>query len=98
MSEIEEIRRLERELNEKKEALNKKQSNCEHEWLDTKYDPEEILIQYCTGGYEGTGVDKWPKTAYRKGKKDRWSRTCEKCGKVEYSYVQKATRYEPYFK
>jgi hypothetical protein len=97
-NEIEEIQRLERELHEKKRILASKQNTCNHEWSDVKYDPEEILEEYLTGGYSGSGVDKWPNTAYRKVKKDRWSRTCVKCGMIEYSYEKRATKYEPYFK
>jgi hypothetical protein len=89
-----EIKRLEQALNEKKRQLQNKQQACEHEWSATKYDPEEVLEEYCTGGYEGHGVDRWPKTAYRKVPKDRWSRTCVKCGKVEYSYKKKAVKYD----
>jgi len=67
MNELEEIEQLEIELREKKARLQNKQSVCNHEWTEVKYDPEEILVQYCTGEYEGRGVDRWPKTAYRKG-------------------------------
>jgi hypothetical protein len=97
MDEIEEIKRLEYELQQKKAALLDKQTNCTHEWTEVKYDPEIVREEYCTGGYEGKGVDRWPRTAYRTIQKDRWSRTCLKCGKVEYAYEKKPVKYEPYF-
>ena len=94
MDELEEIKQLERELHEKKASLQNKQAVCSHIWAEVKYDPEEVLVQYRTGGYEGSGVDKWPETAYRKDKKDRWSRTCKICGKVEYGYKTEVVKHE----
>ena len=94
MDEITEIEQLERELQEKKARLQNKQATCNHEWADVKYDPEDVLVQYCTGNYVGGGVDTWPETAYRKEKKDRWSRTCKRCGKIEYGYKKELNKRE----
>lgn len=94
MNELEEIQQLERELRQRRSRLQNKQASCSHEWTEVKYDPEDILVQYCTGEYEGRGVDRWPKTAYRKDKKDRWSRTCKNCGKVEYGYKKDVVKRE----
>ena len=39
------ISRLEREINEKKEYLENIHRNCPHQWGETRYTPEEILIE-----------------------------------------------------
>ena len=39
----------------------------------------------------------WPKSSFRDSYKNRWSRICKKCGKIEYTYEQKAVKYEPKF-
>lgn len=97
MNELDEIKQLEIELREKKARLQNKQTVCNHEWTEVKYDPEEIMVQYSSGGYEGSGVDIWPKTAYRKDKNDRWSRACRICGKVEYGYKKEVVNRELIF-
>ena len=94
MTREEEIRaRHEREL---KELLNE-QKNCNHEWNEVKFDPE-IVKEPASYEYEGTGVDKWPVvTSWKEVKIPRWSRTCKKCGKTEYTKEQVPVKYEPKF-
>ena len=44
------------------------------------------------------GSDYMPElVGFTEKKVDRWSRTCKKCGKVEYTKEQKAIKYEPNF-
>ena len=77
--------------------LRRRQNNCTHSWGETKYDPE--FKEEPTGyEYEGAGSDRWPvATGYRKVEVKRWSRTCTKCGKVEYTKDVVATAYAPKF-
>lgn len=88
---------LKREYESKLSALRREQSNCNHEWGEVKYDPEIKREPY---GYRivTQGSDVWgePK-GYRDVEHKRWSRTCKKCGKVEYTKEQVATKYEPKF-
>lgn len=86
-------RRYEAELAE----LHREQRSCVHEWGPVQYDPEIKKEPY---GYriEHQGVDMWPvPEGYRDVAHDRWSRTCKKCGKVEYTTEQRPTKMEPYF-
>lgn len=80
-------RRMERllaEVREEQQAME----NCGHDWNDAIYDPEDIRIPYGQKNV-GKGVDIWfEPEGYRDGKKDRWSRECKKCGKIEYTYTQ----------
>ena len=97
MSEIDEIKRLEAELYEKKRALQLKQLNCNHQWGKVKYDPEE----YKEAHYShliAHGSDPEPVYTYSTAYKDRWNRICPICGKVEYTYEKRPTVCEPYFK
>jgi len=96
-NEIEEIQRLERDLSKKKELLNNKQNTCPHEWTETKYDPEPYR-RAIFSHYIPHGSDPEPVYNYVDDKKDRWSRTCLKCGKVEYTDVKRAVKEEPYFR
>ena len=51
---------------------------------NAKYDPEEIQEPVYETRWQG--VDCYPAlVGFRPVKKDRWSRTCKKCGKVEYA-------------
>lgn len=44
------------------------------------------------------GSDYMPElVGFTEKKIDRWSRTCKKCGKVEYTKEQQAVKYEPKF-
>lgn len=78
------IDRLNRELNDAKNQ----QQNCSHTWSETKSDPESTFrmevrpgdFSECHGSDYYPAFDKVPVT------KQRWSRTCQKCGKTEYTY------------
>lgn len=93
MTREEEMRaRHERELRE----LLDEQKNCNHEWNEIKFDPEIVKEPRYETRWQG--VDCWPEiVGYTEKKVDRWSRTCKKCGKVEYTKEQKAVKYEPNF-
>lgn len=68
--------------------IKREQECCKHEWEEVKYEPEqkeifrEVLVQ--------KGVDSWYTTEGTGEYKtvDRWSRTCAKCGKKQYTYEQ----------
>jgi hypothetical protein len=97
MNNKEEIKRREQEL----ESLRKKQADleirCQHVWAVVKYDPEPTK-EPMYGGLEGHGSDPYPKfLGYKDVLWPRWSRTCQICGKVEYTYKQAPTKYEPKF-
>jgi len=93
----EDIKRLEQQLKDAKTNQENSERNCSHQWNEVKYDPEKFREEYLTGEYETQGIHMWPKTSFRNASKQRWSRTCKKCGKTEYTYEQKAVKYEPKF-
>ena len=76
-------KRLE-ELEKEKREILKIQAHCDHKWV-TKYDPVEEEI--CTYEQRKQGSDVYtvaiPTGRYKLV--PRWSRKCEKCGKVEYT-------------
>ena len=84
---------IERELYEKKARLQNKQTVCNHEWADVKYDPEHYK-RAMFSHYEPHGSDPEPIYDYVPAVKDRWSRTCKKCGKVEYGYQKEVVKRE----
>ena len=87
---------LKQEYEKKLFALKEEQNNCNHEWNEVKYDPEIVNEpKYETKRY---GVDFLPIiVGHIKKEIPRWSRTCKKCGKVEYTKEQVAVKYEPKF-
>ena len=88
---------LKREYERKLSALRAEQNRCFHEWGDFKYDPEIKKEPY---GYRmiAQGSDVWGETeCYRDVEHKRWSRTCKKCGKVEYTTHRVPVKYEPVF-
>lgn len=88
---------LKREYENKLSALRTEQSNCNHEWEEVKYDPEIKKEPYgCEMVTQGSDVW-WRPEGYHNVEHKRWSRTCKKCGKVEYTKEQVATKYEPKF-
>jgi hypothetical protein len=91
-----EIDRLEGELQSRKDTLKRVQGSCSHEWEPTLYEPETYM-EPVFSHYEEHGSDPTPVYTYRDKTKDRWSRTCKKCSKKEFSYSQKAVKYEPSF-
>ena len=59
--------------------------NCKHVWGDTEYAPINISEPYGFNAV-GRGSDVWYEpVGYTNVIKDRWSRTCEICGKIEYT-------------
>lgn len=87
---------LKREYESKLSALRAEQNSCRHEWGEVNYDPEEINEPIYETHWQG--VDCFPElVGTRQTRKDRWSRTCKKCGKVEYTKEQVAVKYEPKF-
>ena len=96
MSEQQEIARLENEIRQRKDNLQRNQSNCCHVWDPTKYDPENYQDAHFSH-YEGHGSDPHAVYNYVTKQKPRWSRYCRKCEKTEYTYEQKAVKYEPKF-
>ena len=73
-------------LEEKVQRLKMMQARCNHTWNDSIYDPENKEITRVE--IEKQGVHLWP-IEVGTGcfeKVDRWSRTCSKCGKKEYTY------------
>jgi hypothetical protein len=90
------IGRLERELRIVKAKQGELEANCNHEWDETKFEPEYYKEPQFSH-YEGHGSDPNPVYTYCTKSKDRWKRKCNKCGKVEFTYVQAPTKYEPKF-
>ena len=73
-----------------KANLENQQKNCSHTWSEPKYDPEaykEHRIDFSRPG-ESHGSDYYPATYWADTSRARWSRTCTKCGKKEYTYQQ----------
>ena len=88
---------LKKEYEDKLLTLRKEQDNCAHEWNEPVYDPE---IKSEPSGFESVrqGSDSWYRpTSFHNVEYPRWSRTCKKCGKVEYTKDQVAVKYEPKF-
>lgn len=93
MTREEEIRaRYEKDLSD----MRREQSECNHNWDEVKYDPEIKNVPQYRDAFKGS--DYMPElVGFTEKKVDRWSRTCKKCGKVEYTKEQKAIKYEPNF-
>lgn len=96
MNHRQQIERLQEEIKQHQKAMD----GCHHEWGEGKYDAEPIKVPY---GYKnvGKGSDIWfEPEGYRDSTKDRWSRECKKCGKIEYTYTQEPVivGHKPYFK
>lgn len=93
MTREEEIRRrYENEL----EDMRREQAICTHVWDEPKYDPEIKSIPQYRDAFKGS--DYMPElVGFTEKKIDRWSRTCKRCGKVEYTKECIATQYEPKF-
>lgn len=79
-----------RKLREQIKSEESKIKNCNHDFGDTCFDPEEYSDYYFTGEFEkDMGVDARPIYASQTKTKDRWSRKCKKCGFKQYTYKQK---------
>ena len=80
--------KLQEELLQKIKESKERMNRCIHVFEDSKYDPEDIMVQDDRAGYEEHGVDRWPIMSFHKETKNRWSRECIHCGKKEYTYEQ----------
>lgn len=77
-------------------AVMNEQRNCCHSWGPTIHDPEIVNEPIFETRWQG--VDCYPvQVSSRLVKHDRWSRTCRKCGKVEYTKDVVATAFAPKF-
>lgn len=84
MNHRQKIEQLQRDIIREQQALK----DCKHDWSEGKYDPQAIRVPYGQKNV-GKGVDIWfEPEGYRDSTKDRWSRECKKCGKIEYTYTQ----------
>lgn len=89
------IQELQAEIDKQQQIIN----NCNHDFADPKYDPETVTEAYGSK-LEKCGSDIWTvPEGYHQVKKDRWSRKCKICGKVEYTYTQEIAKveYKPKF-
>ena len=87
---------LKYEYETKLAELKREQAGCAHEWSTTKYDPEIHRIPEFEERWQG--VDCFPVICgWKEETKARWSRTCKKCGKVEYTCKLLPRNYEPAF-
>ena len=87
---------LRAEYEAKLQALRAEQNSCKHEWEEPKYDPEIRRIPKYKDRFIGS--DYMPEiNGFIEKKIDRWSRTCKKCGKVEYTKEQVAIKTAPKF-
>jgi hypothetical protein len=78
------MERLQQEIRDEQQAID----NCGHEWDEAKYDPEDYMKPYGSRQV-GKGSDPWWEfEGYTPAQKDRWSRECKKCGKIQYTYTQ----------
>lgn len=70
------------------ERLYAEQNKCVHVWTEPKYNPEATTrSEIRTGDYSQChGSDNWPAFDTYPAIKDRWSRECKHCGKIEYTY------------
>lgn len=83
---------LKHEYETKLAALKQEQYYCKHEWAEVKYDPETVKEPEFEEYWQG--VDCFPVICgWREKQISRWSRTCKKCGKVEYT-KETATKVE----
>lgn len=85
------------EYESKLSALRAEQDACNHDWDEVKYDPEIKREQYgCKTIVRGSDLWTEPE-GYHNVKHDRWSRTCKKCEKVEYTTKLVPVKFEPQF-
>ncbi len=72
---------LKGEIAEKQKRLDAIRSACNHNWGDIVYDPEVRPAGHFKGDPPGTmGIDRQLPFDYPEQRKDRWKRTCVKCG------------------
>lgn len=73
-------------LKERIKRIENMQMYCDHEWGEAEYDPEREEIT--REEFVPLGVDSYYRALGTGSFKDvdRWSRTCKKCCKKEYTY------------
>ena len=77
-------------------AVMHEQRNCSHHWQPVQFDPEIVNEPVYETQFKGS--DCFPVIiSTRIVKHDRWSRTCSKCGKVQYTKDTIATAFAPKF-
>ncbi len=94
---VEELRRAQDDVARLRKEIEVQQRNCSHDWGDTVSDPI-ITPRSRFSHYEGHGSDPNPiHVPDGHDTKPRWSRTCKRCGKVEYTEKRKAVETKPDF-
>ena len=73
------------ELEEEIRKLRVAQANCNHDWADPVYDPYKEEIMRAVPDIHGSDYYLVPEGTGTYRTVDRWSRTCRKCGKKEYT-------------
>jgi len=76
-------------------------NNCAHVFAPAFYNPDTEMVGYGSV-QDGAGSDPhWSFAGYTEKPRPRWTRVCEKCGKEEHTYKERAkthVEYEPDFK
>lgn len=87
-----------KELQKKIEIEQRAISTCSHKWDNPFYNPEDYQ-EPVFSHYEGRGSDPNPVYNYYTKQKDRWSRKCSICGKIEHTYKKEPviSSYAPKF-
>lgn len=85
------------EMEQRLAALKARQSRCQHDWGPIKYTPYEGRESYFTGCYETHGVHMNPIMNSKPVTKDRWTRTCKKCGLPQHTQQQREVKVEKKF-
>jgi len=100
MDNIEKMRKAEeltKEATRLQEEVFASQVFCTHVFGPAEYDPD-YKMEPTGWKFEHQGSDCWESpTGYQKVDVPRWSKTCIKCGKKEYTMKQKAVAFEPDF-
>ena len=87
---------LARQLRELNEQVGNEERRCQHDWNEPISDPEAYQAAEFDH-YEPHGSDPEPIYRYHTAYRDRWSRTCKKCGKKEYTQKRKTVATAPDF-
>lgn len=86
------IVKAESDLKSLKFGLEKLERECRHSWGETISDDIVRPAGHCEGDPLGTmGVDRRLPFDYPEQRTPRWKRTCQNCGKVEYTRHSKPT-------
>ncbi len=84
-----EINQIEIKLKDKTELLETLEKECSHVWGESQYNPmrrkDITLYHSITGSFVIGEHDHVPPEFVEIVTVDRWSRTCEVCGKTEYT-------------